>query len=267
MASLASAVIKLAEQEVGYLEKETNAQLNYKTANAGDENYTKYAKELHAAGYYNGNKNGYAWCDVFVDWLFFKAFGKDVGQKLQCQTGNLGAGCKYSAQYYKNAGRLHNRPDVGDQIFFKNTSGQICHTGLVVEVTKTRVYTIEGNTSSASGVIANGGAVAKKSYSINYPRIYGYGRPRYEAAKPVNASSGGVCEVELPVLKKGSKGECVKSLQLLLMGNNCPCGKKGADGSFGNDTEMAVEKYQRENKLTPDKVVGKNTWASLLGVK
>ena len=40
--------------------------------------------------------------------------------------------------------------------------------------------TIEGNTSSASGVVANGGSVATKSYDLGYSRIMGYGRPPYE---------------------------------------------------------------------------------------
>ena len=42
------------------------------------------------------------------------------------------------------------------------------------------VYTIEGNTSVASGVIANGGGVCRKKYSLSYNRIYGYGRPEYD---------------------------------------------------------------------------------------
>lgn len=54
------------------------------------------------------------------------------------------------------------------------------HTGLVVKVTRDRVYTIEGNTSSAQGVVANGGSVENKSYPINYSKIGGYGRPKYE---------------------------------------------------------------------------------------
>ena len=61
MAYYAKTVIDLAEQEVGYLEKASNANLDDKTANAGSGNYTKYARDLYNAGYYNGNKNGYAW--------------------------------------------------------------------------------------------------------------------------------------------------------------------------------------------------------------
>lgn len=40
-----------------------------------------------------------------------------------------------------------------------------------------RVYTIEGNTSSAAGVVENGGCVRNKSYALSYEKIGGYGRP------------------------------------------------------------------------------------------
>ena len=69
--SKASDVIKIALAEVGYREKATNANLDLATANAGTGNWTKYARDLWQQGYYNGNKNGYAWCDVFVDWCFW----------------------------------------------------------------------------------------------------------------------------------------------------------------------------------------------------
>ena len=70
-----SDIVNIALAELGYKEKASNASLDDKTANAGSNNWTKYARDLAAAGYYNGNKNGFAWCDVFVDWCFFKAYG------------------------------------------------------------------------------------------------------------------------------------------------------------------------------------------------
>lgn len=186
MACTVDKVIKIAEAEVGYLEKKTNSNLSSKTANAGYNNYTKYANEFDTKypNFYNGKKNGYSWCDVFVDYCFVKAFGVDnalvlLGQPLK----SYGAGCTWSSRYFKQIGRFYTTPKVGDQIFFKDSSGDPCHTGIVYKVTTTRVYTIEGNTSSASGVVANGGAVAKKSYSRSYSRIYGYGRPKYDEAK------------------------------------------------------------------------------------
>ena len=178
-------VIDIALGEVGYLEKNTNSQLDEKTANAGNKNRTKYARDLYNAGYYNGNKQGVAWCDVFVDWCFYKAFGKSIGQTLQCQTGDLGASCTYSAQYYKNKGRFYKSPEVGDQIFFGDSTG-CTHTGIVYKVDSSKVYTIEGNTSTASGVVANGGGVCKKSYNLTYNKIVGYGRPLYNDNYTVN---------------------------------------------------------------------------------
>ena len=70
-------VLSIALGEVGYQEKETDAFLDSVSENAGDENFTKYARDLDAIDFYNGDKNGYAWCDVFVDWCFVKAFGEE----------------------------------------------------------------------------------------------------------------------------------------------------------------------------------------------
>lgn len=180
----ANKVIQIAEAEIGYLEKKTNAKLDDKTANAGNKNYTKYARDLDALGFYNGRKNGFAWCDIFVDWCFVRAYGLEAALKLTNQPlgkANCGAGCRYSRNYYKKAKRLFDAPQPGDQIFFwpKDAIGgpAVAHTGLVYRVDGTYVYTIEGNTSGANGVVANGGGVCKKKYRLTYNRIAGYGRP------------------------------------------------------------------------------------------
>jgi hypothetical protein len=57
------------------------------------------------------------------------------------------------------------------------------------------------------------------------------------------------------VLKKGSKGEAVKTLQEFL--------KITVDGDFGPKTETAVKNYQKKNGLTVDGVVGPRTWAHM----
>lgn len=172
-------LIATALGQVGYLEKATNAQLDDPTANAGNKNFTKYARDLDKLEIYNGRKNGYAWCDVFVDWCFLTTFGVEPGLKLLCQEkGSCGAGVKYSAQYYQWAGRFVGVPQTGDQIFFFGADGKSwAHTGIVVKVDRTRVYTVEGNTSGASGVVANGGGVCRKSYALTDKSIAGYGRP------------------------------------------------------------------------------------------
>ena len=39
-------VILIAKNEIGYLEKKSNSQLDSKTANAGSSNYTKYWRDI-----------------------------------------------------------------------------------------------------------------------------------------------------------------------------------------------------------------------------
>ncbi|MBQ7541352.1 MAG: CHAP domain-containing protein [Clostridia bacterium] len=176
------AVLKVAEREVGYLEKRSNASLYDKTANAGSNNYTKYANDFDTKypSFYNYRKQTVAWCDMFVDWCFVTAFGEAAAREMLFQPAkSAGAGCSFSADYYRAHGAFYTTPKVGDQIFF-GKRGAEQHTGLVYKVDASRVNTIEGNTSNASGVVANGG-VAKKSYPLTYGQIAGYGRPKYDA--------------------------------------------------------------------------------------
>lgn len=184
MSNYASKVISVLEAEVGYLEKASNKNLDEKTANAGSGNYTKYARDLDAIpGFYNTKKNGAPWCDVFVDWAFVQAYGVEAAKKLLCQPdGSLGAGCGFSAKYYKKQGQFHESdPKRGDQIFFWNSKKiGVAHTGLVVDVDEQYVHTVEGNTADDSGVVANGSGVFRKKYALDDDRIYGYGRPAYD---------------------------------------------------------------------------------------
>lgn len=301
MANYASKVIDIALAEVGYVEKETAANLDSKTANAGDENYTKYSRDFDKTytNFYNGKKNGYAaWCDIFVDWCMVKAFGVDNALKLLGQpTKSCGAGCSWSIKYYKDIGCYHTSgPKAGDQIFFNNSKGTPCHTGLVYKVDSTYVYTVEGNTSSAAGVVANGGAVAKKKYTLNYSRINGYGRPKYDK-EPVVTTTVSKPKVNATVQawqkaaiadgykfpKYGADGEwgseciavaqkaiCKKQLIGYKNKNLTKIIQKAVgvtvDGKFGNDTKKAVIAYQKKKGLVADGEVGLNTWKKILGV-
>lgn len=177
-----NAVIKIAKAEEGYLEKKDgNASYLYdKTANAGSANYTKYGKEMHEI-YPAVMDYPAAWCDAFVDWCFMQAYGVSNARSLL--GGNFDDYTVASAQLYKNKNAWKSGgviPEPGWQIFFKN-SKRICHTGLVVEYDPgyRTVVTIEGNTSSAAGVVANGGCVRRKTYSVDDAQIAGYGVPAY----------------------------------------------------------------------------------------
>lgn len=183
-------VIRIAKSQVGYLEKNSNSNLDSPTGNSGYNNYTKYARDFDQKWptFYNGKKQGAQWCDMLVDWCHMVAAGEDIetARYTLCQPlKSAGAGCYYSGQYYKAAGRWGQTPSVGDQIFFNDFS----HTGVVYAVDSTYVYTIEGNTSGASGVVSNGGGCAMKSYRRSSGVIDGYGHPRYTATSENSSSA------------------------------------------------------------------------------
>lgn len=187
----ASAVIAVAIGELGYFEKASNSQLDDKTANRGSANWTKYARDFDEKypKWYNGKKNGNEWCDMFVDWCFLTAFGYADALRLLCQPErSCGAGCTWSARYYKEKGQFFtSNPKMGDQIFFGTSIDNCTHTGLVEKVDASKVYTIEGNTDNQS---------ARRSYALNNSRIVGYGRPKYAGvgtttpATPAKPSAG-----------------------------------------------------------------------------
>lgn len=251
-----NAVLNLARNEIGYHEKSSNSQLDSKTANSGGGNYTKYARDLDSLGnFYNGPKNGYAWCDVFVDWLFYKCFGKETAMKMLCQPLNsAGAGCAYSASYYQQANQWTRSPQPGDQIFF--TYG---HTGIVETVSGNQITTIEGNSSDQ---------VSRRSYNKSNGQIQGYGRPRWQYADSIS-------DIDLPsipitpstttttILRRGDTGAQVKKLQNDLIHLGYTCGPDGADGDFGENTYKAVYKFQQDHNLLADGEAGPDTLAAI----
>ena len=178
-------VIQIAKNEVGYLEKSKSAYQNNpkvlydKTQGAGEDNYTKYGYEMHKL-YPSVMDFPAPWCDSFCDWCFVQAYGASNAKEILC--GNFDDYTVNSCRYYEKANRLDTIPQIGDQVFFtKNGKSSGCyHTGLVYNVDENYFYTIEGNTSNASVVVANGGCVAQKKYIIkNYKNKVLFGHPKY----------------------------------------------------------------------------------------
>lgn len=170
------ALIACAENEVGYLEKKSNSQLDDKTANAGYNNYTKYWRDVYP------QYQAQAWCACFVSWCMMKTFGLDVAKKLLKH---------WPYVYCPTLGNLFTKyanPQRGDiVIFYRN--GAFAHTGLVTKVEGDKFYTIEGNTSGGSSIVPNGGGVyAKSYYNSNLPGTK-FCRPDYSIVKSIMNSS------------------------------------------------------------------------------
>lgn len=161
---------------LGYGEKDANSDL-WNMGTYGHKNFTfvaKYFDDLWNSGYkfYNGRKQGNEWCDMTVDWAMCQAFGPENARRVLYQPmESCGAGCAWSAAYFRANNAWTTVPKTGDQVFF-GPKGNESHTGLVEKVDDTRVYTIEGNTSDR---------LMRRIYQKNDSKIAGYGRPNYQA--------------------------------------------------------------------------------------
>lgn len=148
-------LVDVAENEEGYLEKRSNADLDSKTGNAGSANFTKYWRDTVPS------LQGSYWCADFISWLFMKAFGIDAAKKLLRHWPYIS--CQDGYERFRAAGKTSRTPERGRIVVFWNGS-RMHHTGLVIAVTGTTFTTIEGNTSSGVSVVPNGGKVARKTY-------------------------------------------------------------------------------------------------------
>lgn len=244
-------LITVAKNEIGYLEKATNAQLDSKTANAGYNNYTKYWRDVYPA------YQAQAWCACFISWIMMTAFGLETAKKLLKHWPYVY--CPSMRDYFT----LYANPQVGDIVIFKH-NGVFTHTGFVIEVQGDKFKTIEGNTSGASGIVANGGGVCQKSYYNSQLPGTKFCRPDYSIVTSIKSNSTTNTSTTTTTTKNwieyGNRGNDVKTLQTKL---NKVGYKLEVDGVCGNATAAAIKDFQRKYNLAVDGQAGKNTITKL----
>ena len=115
------------------------------------------------------------------------------------------------------------------------------------------------------GVILEHGFHTNKSNTIWLMQAENLDRLAIAEAQVIAEWFGMVVDFQLPVLKKGSKGDAVRGLQALLRGYGYD--QLALDGSFGGATDRTVRDYQTTNNLDADGSVGRATWRALLGIQ
>lgn len=101
-------LIVTARKEIGYREKRTERNLDSKTANAGYNNYTKYARDVD--DYYQGDP----WCAMFISWCMMKTYGRNTAKKLLKDWPYVA--CRYLPYYLPS----YNTPKKGDIVLLYN---------------------------------------------------------------------------------------------------------------------------------------------------
>lgn len=252
-------LILIAKNEIGYLEKKSNIQLDDKTANAGSNNYTKYWRDIKP------DYQGQPWCAAFVSWCFMKAFGLENAKKLLKHWPYVY--CPTMSELFT----LNSYPKIGDIVIFYH-NGTFTHTGLVTAVIGDKFYTIEGNTSGASGIIANGGGVCQKSYYNSKLPGTKFCTPDYSLViSSTENTTGGSYMFTPETVKAGDKNTSVLLLQEILRAR----GFKGKTGkalkltwTADANTIYALKAYQESRKevLAVDGVCGPATWKDLIAI-
>lgn len=245
-----NALIAVAKNEIGYLEKATNAQLDSKTANAGYNNYTKYWRDIYPA------YQGQPWCACQISWDMMTAFGLETAKKLLRHWPYVY--CPTMANLFT----LYANPQVGDIVIFKH-NGVFTHTGLVIKVQGDKFWTIEGNTSGASGIVANGGGVCQKSYYNSQLPGTKFCRPDYSIVTSIKSGSSTNTSTTTTTknwIEYGDRGNDVKTLQTKL---NKVGYKLEVNGICGNATVTAIKDFQTKYNLAVDGQAGKNTITKL----
>lgn len=203
---------ELLDDQVGYLEKRSNASLDSKTANAGYGNYTKYSRDVNNMGLMGCQ--GQPWCATYQFWTCANIFGKAKALEI------MGSGfynCNSVKAHAKAKGTWHSAPKLGALPIFRNGA----HIGRVIRIANGRIYTNEGNTSSGglNHVEANGGCVAEKTYTIGNSQIDGYVWIDYGAetesgieGKPWKATGTATATVDNLFVRAEPNGEVIGEL-------------------------------------------------------
>lgn len=126
-------VVKVAKQEVGYIESKGNR--------------TKYGEWF--------GLNGVPWCGIFVSWCYAKG-----GIRLpRIGFWNGFAGCQTAVKYFSEKKMIVKNPVAGDIVFYDwQGDGRYDHAGIYLKRNDNETFSaIEGNTSTANQ--SNGGCV------------------------------------------------------------------------------------------------------------
>jgi hypothetical protein len=113
------------------------------------------------------------WCGSFCNWVFAQA-KVSIPSMVATAMG---------AQKLKNIGSWMINPLPGDLVFFDfphDGVDKISHIGIVMQVNKADIWTIEGNTGGAGQSQRNGGMVLAKVRPLGKGSpVVGYGRPKF----------------------------------------------------------------------------------------
>lgn len=102
---------------------------------------------------------------------------------------------------------------------------------------------------------------AAKAIASEIIKKSGAKEPTVQKPQKTPTETAKTVSINLPIIKRGSRGEAVRSLQTLL---NAKGASLEADGSFGPATDKALREFKESRGLDIDGSCGVETWTTLL---
>lgn len=183
------------------------------------------------------------WCQIFATYKLTDSVNK--------------YSCTRAVADWKRLGKFDKTPHVGDLIYFENLdniAGDIDHVGIVIDVSGTKITTVEGNTAGNNW---RNSKVGKYKYDLVHDAriIAGFAHPTYDSALSAKFEYYSTDLVNTQL-------EQVSLLQRML--NHTTNSALICDGYYGSLTRTAVINYQFSRGLEVDGIAGQETITKLI---
>lgn len=212
----------------------------------------KYVDMINNCPVLSGNQPACDGCD-FVDTDVFDCAGFVLSLLQRAGVPFYGQGATTqwnTASNWAAQGEISTMPKTLVCAIYKRKEGKMAHAGMSMG---------DGN----GGAIHCSTTVKHGNVFTDNPKWTHWGIPRglYTTEELRKAGITVQNDDNMPTLRRGSQGDEVADLQMLL---NSKYGYDlEVDGNFGKATEAVVKDFQSKHGLTADGVVGKKTWKTL----
>ena len=217
--------------------------------------FTHYtsAKQRQKALYWRENAARVWDCNGMAEGIYREFSGVNIDT---CARYNYSGWCSS-----KGTGTIPSKYRVPGAAVFKysKSAGYITHVGYLYKPVKESDPAGDWYVIEAKGVMD--GVVKTRLGSDDGWNRWGWMTKYFDYTENVREEGAPAVTLMLGdrLLKNGSEGEDVKQLQSALIRLGYDCGSWGADGDFGDSTEMAVREFQNDYGLVVDGKYGEKS--------
>lgn len=216
--------------------------------------FTQYSGSQKTKALYWRENAAYVWdCNGLAEGIYEKWSGVNINTKARY---NYSGWCGV-----KGSGMIPaSRRAAGMAVFWGSKASDIHHVAYLDEPVTAGNPSGDWYIIEARGVMYG---VVRTRLSSRKPNFWGKMDKYFDYGNTESIETEFVLHLGDRLLKNGMEGDDVKELQEALIRLGYDCGKWGIDGDFGDATELAVMKFQRDHNLDDDGEYGQKSHAAM----